>query len=277
MQEPSRLQSLSAQEFGRSIAREPVFSDHETDRMTRAKTVCWQLQFCGERNGLSRQLEVTRTLPIGEMVHRALVALAGRGQVIDCPELIGQDRIGQPLSGRHGHAKILPVDLDGDGIIDHVILHAPMGLGSVAQRAIDSLRVLHFGPACGVQLQVVATDRPNGPLVPCLFPQFQGATSWTSLTPFVPPRFLKKSGKNSLPGQVNAELAARGLPEAVTCEVVPQDSAAMRRFIRKRQEGKLAPPQDLGLALRLDFARPILGPVALGYASHFGLGWFATE
>lgn len=53
-------------------------------------------------------LHVTRTLPIAEMVHGALVGLAGKGQVVDCPELIGQDRVGQPMNGRYEHAKVLP-------------------------------------------------------------------------------------------------------------------------------------------------------------------------
>jgi hypothetical protein len=35
-----------------------------------------------------------------------------------------------------------------------------------------------------------------------------------SESPFVPPRYLKKSGKHSLAGQIHAELQSRGLPQA---------------------------------------------------------------
>ena len=31
-----------------------------------------------------------------------------------------------------------------------------------------------------------------------------------------------------------------------------------------------------GFALRLTFAEPVAGPIALGYASHFGLGQFCA-
>ena len=37
------------------------------------------------------------------------------------------------------------------------------------------------------------------------------------------------------------------------------------------------PPQDSGLSVRLSFDNPVQGPLALGYASHFGLGLFAAE
>lgn len=239
-------------------------------------TVCWQLSVSDKRADFADRLQVSRTLPIAESVHRALVALAGQGQAVDCPELIGQDRIGQPLSGAHEHAKILPLDLDGDQVIDHVLLHAPRGLGEVAWSAIGALRVLRLRSSGCVNLRPIASDQRERAFVTNLFPAFQGATSWTSVTPYVPPRFLKKSGKNSLVGQVQAELATLGLPAAVVCEVVPDVSAAMRRFVRTRREGKLPPPQDVGFGLRLEFAQPVLGPVAMGYASHFGLGWFAA-
>jgi len=34
---------------------------------------------------------------------------------------------------------------------------------------------------------------------------------------------------------------------------------------------------DCGYLLRLTFSVPVAGPIALGYASHFGLGLFAAE
>ncbi len=245
-----------------------------------ATTVCWELNFREEPMEWGGDMHVTRTLPVAEAVHRALVSLAGRGQVVDCPELIGQDRIGQPLGGRHEHAKILPLDLNGDQMLDQVLLHAPMGLGGIAQGAISCLNRLRIGSNRWVELQIVATDllahRSQRVFVSRLFPSFHGAKAWTSITPYVPPRFLKKSGKNSLIGQVQAELATRGFPLATVCEIAPELSIDWRQFVRCRREGKLAPPQDVGLGLRLEFAEPVLGPLALGYASHFGLGWFAA-
>ena len=80
-----------------------------------------------------------RTLPQADLIHRALVARVGYGRPIDCPELTGRDERGRPLTG-HRHAHILPVDLDGDGHLDHVVVYAPMLLRHDAQKAIRALR-----------------------------------------------------------------------------------------------------------------------------------------
>ena len=247
------------------------------DKDLRVKTFCLELL---DGDGGRPQLEavrVTQTLPFAEAIHRALIARAARGVAIDCPELVGQNWIGQPLSGNHGHAKILPVDLDQDQFIDHVIIHASMGFGKLAERAIRSMQLLHWGEkAISISLRMVAADRPGSSLVQALFPGMRAADKWTSLTPFVPPRFLKKSGKNNLEGQINAELASRELPPVLSVKVLHHASADMSSYVRKRQPGRLAPPQNLALAVELEIAEPIQGPLSIGYASHFGMGLFST-
>jgi CRISPR-associated protein Csb2 len=66
------------------------------------------------------------------------------------------------------------------------------------------------------------------------------------------------------------------LPPVEELEELPinADTLALRHFIRRRQRGGAPPPIDVGYALRLRFAGPIIGPLTLGYASHFGLGMF---
>ena len=107
------------------------------------------------------------------------------------------------------------------------------------------------------------------------------ALNWESVTPFVPPRYLKKSGKNNLEGQVNAELISRGFPEAKRIQVLEEQSKSLRHFIRVRRRGENPPqpPVDIGLAIRIEFTQPLGAdrlPLALGYASHFGLGLFSA-
>ncbi|MBX3423214.1 MAG: type I-U CRISPR-associated protein Cas5/Cas6 [Pirellulaceae bacterium] len=231
---------------------------------------------------------VARTLPQAELLHRALVGLVGKGSKVDCPELTGKDKLGQPLSGTHSHAHILPVDLDCDGHLDHVVIHAPVGLGDLAQQAIRSMRRTWTKGGVGdMQLALVGCgDLDSMRLIPePLLDQITnilgppgGSTTWVSLTPFVPPRFQKKQGKNSLPGQVNAELQSRGLPEAAHIEVLPWDSNTLplRHFVRCRIGNP--PPTDVGYPLQIRFSEPVvpMRPIALGYASHFGLGLFAA-
>ena len=104
-----------------------------------------------------------------------------------------------------------------------------------------------------------------------------GASSWMSATPFIPPRFLKSRGANTLIGQINAELASRGLPQVRNAEVSESRIREFRHFITARQHGASSPPVNTGYALRLEFTKPVSGPLTLGYASHFGMGVFVAD
>jgi CRISPR-associated protein Csb2 len=228
----------------------------------------------------------SRTLPQAELLHRAIVARVGQGRRVECPELTGRDEQGGPLRDGHRHAHVLPVDLDADGHLDHIIVYSPMGLGEVAQRAIRTLRRTWTKGGVG-ELQVAVAGRgdldtlhslpaPFDRRIQQLLAPADGARTWVSVTPFVPPRFVKPRGPNTLVGQISAELTSRGLPSVEELDELPRngETLALRHFIRCRQHGGTPPPVDVGYALRLRFAEPVVGPLTLGYASHFGLGLF---
>ncbi len=229
---------------------------------------------------------ITRTLPQAELIHRAIVSKRANGQRVDCPELTGKDEAGQPLRHAHRHAHILPLDSDGDRRIDHILIFAPAGLRDRAQNAVSGLRRTWTKGGVGdLQLAVVGRGglgdlgQLPDPLGTFLRRLSAPAKTWVSVTPFVPPRYLKKPGRrNDLGDQVRAELASRGLPGAKV-ELLPLNVAhtmGVRGFICRRGRGNL-PSQDMGLALRVEFDRPVSGPISLGYASHFGMGLFAAE
>jgi CRISPR-associated protein Csb2 len=229
---------------------------------------------------------VARALPQAELLHRALVARAGHGERVDCPELTGRDTTGKPMVG-HRHAHLLPVDLDGDGHLDHIVVHAPMGLGPNAQRALRGIKRTWTKGGVG-ELQVALAGQGDlddlralpAPLkagIEALLGPRQRARFWTSFSPLVLPRYLKARGSNTLVGQVNAELASRGLPPAAV-EILPWDDRTrhLRHAVRVRRSPAKPPPVDAGLAVRLVFARSVRGPIALGYGAHFGLGLFTA-
>jgi len=228
----------------------------------------------------------SRTLPQAELLHREIVGRMAQGWHTECPELTGRDEHGRPLRNGHRHAHILPVDLDADGHLDHIIIYAPMGLGEMAQRAIrtirrtwtkggvSDLRVALAG--IGDLDELRSLPHPLNRRVERMLASRGGSRTWVSVTPFVPPRFVKRRGINTVIGQINAELASRGLPFVEELEELPMNGGtlALRHFIRCRQRGGVNPPVDIGYALQLRFAEPIVGPLILGYASHFGLGLF---
>lgn len=228
--------------------------------------------------------QVTRTLPQAELLHRALVKRVGDGEQVDCPELTGRDADHRRLEG-HRHAHVLPLDLDRDGRLDHAVIYAPMGLGHAAQAAIRGLRRTWTKGGVGeLQLAVAGSGAledlralapPFGNTIAAFLGPKDGARVWVSETVFVPPRHLKRAGRNTLEGQVNAELAVRGLP-AARVEVLPWMDGYLALRHAPRVRPKRPPPADIGFVLRLWLERPCRGPVTLGYGAHFGLGRFAA-
>jgi CRISPR-associated protein Csb2 len=228
---------------------------------------------------------VARTLPQAEHLHRQLVAgLHGR----HCKVLTGCDERRQPLREPHRHAHILPVDLDGDGHLDHILVWAPMGLDEAAQTAVRRLRQTFTKGGVG-PLRLAVAGSARGVSVLLRLPREWGdglrrhigaSDQWISVTPFVPPRHIKRRGTNTLEGQVLAELASRGLPHPVAIEILdPHRSDLARRqrhIVRSRRFGP-PPPIDHGFTLKLRFDRDVQGPICLGYGCHYGLGLFAAS
>jgi len=222
-----------------------------------------------------------RTLPQAELLHKALVSKLGFGEGTQCPELTGRSEDGAPLKG-HRHAHVLPIDLDDDGHLDHIVLYVPQKLGALAQHAARSVKRTYTKGGVG-ELQVALAGQGAlsdlrslpGVLGDSIGRLLGPSREWRSATPFVVPRHLKKRGANTLEGQVNAELAARGLPAAAV-EVLPWngDTAPLRHFVRRRGDRAPQPVLDAAFVLRLSFEEPVAGPICLGYASHFGLGRF---
>lgn len=228
----------------------------------------------------------TRCLPEAELLHQSLISLLGE-RAPECVALTGRDpRTGQPLGGRHDHAHYLPLDLDEDGRLDHVLIHARMGLDGLAQ---DAIRRLNRTWTKGDERELIVTCAGLGDLATFAgqlrlrsgkpVPALGISRVWASVTPFVPPRYIRPRG-HLLEDQVRAELESRGLPQPVAVEVMSREELVERRllrFVRARREGKPQPPVPRAYGIRLVFAEPVVGPIALGYASHYGLGVFGAE
>ncbi len=235
---------------------------------------------------------IIRTLPQAELLHRGAISQLNRlGSNDGAWELLGVDAEGKPLRG-HQHAHVLPLDLDQDGHLDHVLIWAPAGLSAASQTALRCLRKTYSKGISELGVSVVATgelaelerlDEPFGDrLASILQAGGAGAREWQSLTPLVLPRYLKPRGRNAFEGQIRAELESRGLPAARVEVLGLGDSAQFRHFVlerdpRRKGAPSLPPPVAVGYAVRLSFDAPLRGPLVLGYGGHFGLGVFVGE
>jgi CRISPR-associated protein Csb2 len=242
---------------------------------------------------------LTDALFWGERLRQALMSQSkdlGDG-VHPLPLFSGKNPDGTPLNDDHSHAFYLPSDEDDDGHLDHITVYAPNGFDNVAQIAIgrikklwqrgsDDLRLVLVG--IGSQNDYGGFDHTKG-----LTRQLALSRFWISRTPFLLTRHPKtyhdgrpKIGADGLQidspeAQIRRELKKRGLPDPVSIKLKKITEAAGRKIrwiqfrrIRKSGGGRLANP--LGYGFLLEFKEPIVGPLALGYGCHFGLGQFVA-
>ena len=188
------------------------------------------------------------------------------------PQLSGKDGSGVPLK-EHGHAYFLPLDRDGDGRLDHVLVRCQAGLERLDQLALDCVRTLWQSKGRpDVKVVMVALGSSSTLL--------QRSATWTSSTPFVPTRHHKPKQSDFGPwleNEFRRALAQHGLPAPLRVEPIAslELSRTKRRsrwgaFVRSRKEDSSRP----GFGFRITFAEDVPGPFAIGYGSHFGLGQF---
>lgn len=92
---------------------------------------------------------------------------------------------------------------------------------------------------------------------------------------------LARQGKNfSIETRIRRKCRERGLPEVAKLEPLQSiriNGRARRpiHFHRFRSKHGLTQPDTRGSFWRIEFAKPVQGPLALGFGCHFGLGLFA--
>ncbi len=258
-----------------------------------------------------------------DALHKAFVARATkRGLVLTTLTGMTSDQ-SDVRRDHHRHLHLLPLVLNSQtppdrpalARVDHFLLHAEEGFDDAALHVIRRTRRTWAKdlPDLFLTLALAGTrDDFHGEL-----DALRPSRIWTSVTPFVPPRFLKRRGANSLRGQLLAEIRDRllpnglPLPDPISIEVeldttveahrwltLDSDESAdafwrrwrgmsesidgrlsmrWRNFRLERPNAQRHPCVAMGFGLRLCFADPIPGPLALGYGAHFGLGCFEAS
>lgn len=212
-------------------------------------------------------------LAIAGVLRQACMSLYGSPP---SPILAGKDGEGTPLKG-HAHAHYLALDDDDDGLVDHLLVWAPAGLGPQETAALAALTRLRghghladFRPT-RLGLEAVASVAVAAPRLVSQPP----ATRWVPHTPFVPPRHPKRRQlwDDHVVVQVREELARRGLPEPATVRPV---GGPWLSFRRHRINERLADARRAA-GVEVVFPEPVGGPISIGALSHFGLGLFRPQ
>ncbi|NGO38544.1 type I-U CRISPR-associated protein Cas5/Cas6 [Limisphaera ngatamarikiensis] len=223
---------------------------------------------------------------VAERLHQALLS---RFKNQDPPSLIsGRDPEGNPLRG-HKHLYIFSEPNGPRDAITHVTLYARDGFDPESRRAIESVTRLWGHGGHDLQLvflgfgdeQTFADCRLFGP-----------ANVWRSLTPFVATRH-PKTHRNGQPKldvdglwigspehDLRRLLLEAGLPrpsQITPLRTITVSSRILRpiQFQTRRYHGQgRRATRTVPVAFQIVFPEPVRGPLALGYAAHFGLGLF---
>lgn len=234
----------------------------------------------------------------GDLARKSAMARYGRlTGGAPSPALSGKDGDGKPLKG-HRHAFYLPADEDGDGKLDSLAIWTPLGLSAKETDAVESLSELNPGHGrAPVRLSLLASGGADG--FAAESPLFGVSARWRSATPYVPPRHIKRRGPKDANG---VRPIVDGAREQITREMnlrFPESRAASADFDRDTRK-PIAPMKAGGgfdgfrpfdffryrrrgssgggaFSFTIEFAQPVRGPVALGFACHYGLGLFVPS
>lgn len=218
----------------------------------------------------------TNALPIGETVRMAALAATDRaGQGFSTPARLAAltHLSGHDLGPTDPHTSYLAEDSDGDGCIDHVLVHLATGFDGAALAGLKAIRRVWRGPGEEWGVRVVAAgstgDFPNHPYLAT-------GREWVSVTPYLHPWFRKKGFE--VEDQIHRECDLRGWGDPVLerLERIPVGGRQLlpRDFHLRRAKPEVRQPDRRGSFWRLTFPAPVTGPVTLGFARFWGVGVF---
>lgn len=201
--------------------------------------------------------------------------------------LSGKDAAGHFLHG-HRHAAYLPTVGSDSRWITHITVYARDGFNADEVTALSRLR--EFQVAVGgdrlldLRVQLVGLGMPDhfGHIG-----LFQRHLIWRSVTPFVGPSHIGRKGRDrDLLKAIRREArrwAENHGVKAPAVERMPDTGSGTfhvfpaHTFRRSRsRDGGDGDQRPCGM-FRLRFIDAVLGPLCIGYASHFGLGLFVPE
>lgn len=209
---------------------------------------------------------------IGELARVALMHLAEKhlGQV---PALFSGHDL--PETNCHQHAFYLP-ECNSHGRIDHLLVHLSGGFEANHLQAIQKLNRLFTRD--GNEWLVLYEGSGDIGTFADVCCHAGKSSIWRSITPYLRPWHTKRNF--GVAEQVQRECRLRGLPMPVSVKLKPEAlvGGLPRRpvhFHRFRSKRGLTQPDTHGSFVEIVFPEQVVGPLALGFASHFGLGLFA--
>jgi CRISPR-associated protein Csb2 len=231
---------------------------------------------------------LTETVYIAEIARRYVQGYYGRkNNGGSSTVLSGKTAAREMRTDNHQHAFYLPTDEDADGKLDHLTVYAPEGFGVNELKVLSAFGQMH-SPGGDAPLQLLLLGFGRVEHFSAVKP-FNASRTWRSATPFIATRHYKEHGtkRDTFPREqlvetnLREELARHGLPDPVRVSPLQELRLAgdrplrWRDFRQQRVFGDGRRGNTPGRGFIIAFPEPVSGPLALGYACHFGLGLFA--
>lgn len=215
---------------------------------------------------------VEETLPLAERVRVKILGI--NRKICDGDpsrvslKFIGKDEEGKPLKD-HKHSFFQPLDMNGDGKLDHFLVYGTEPFDPTELRVLDLFRSI-WQPEGKPDLNFVLVS-VGGTIFP------RKSRVWESTTPFVTTRHYRKGRGDFwqwLQNEVRRECSVHNLPEPVSVKPIerPRKGGGKGWWAFKRnRKGETPLP---GYGFRLEFEHLVEGIFSLGALCHFGLGLF---
>ena len=234
--------------------------------------------------GGSIKPSIKDTMRVGDLMRSACMAIYGRNNDMNTSYTFsGKDDHGRPLT-EHMHAFYLPTYEAQKKVLDHITVVARGGFDKKELDVLLSVQKLYRHRIIDTQLIFQGCGLlDNFRDVPIL----KESRAWISSTPLILTRHTKYRGKGGdkhiVDGpeeQIRAEIRNRYGSLSILRDIKMEDSHTNifgtsikpRDFFRWRRHGSVGDGRTY--KVRLEFERPVQGPITLGYGSHFGLGMF---
>ncbi len=223
---------------------------------------------------------ITDSITIGDQIHKSLMSRYKKvtGNTHISSLISGRDQSGNSLKG-HRHIFIMPLDLDYDGVLDHVLIESKEKFNFDEARTLGSFKALWQGNGetirfipvqFGMRNEIILPHRSNGE-----------SLTFLSETPVVLTRHYRKGRGDKekwIKEELKHEALNHGLPEPLSVSIVEKLERKGHSFewieFRRNRKGD---PDQLGYGFRLEFEKPVMGPISMGYGAHYGLGLFMPE
>lgn len=213
------------------------------------------------------RLRTIQTLAVADSIRQLLLGIEGEynngevGMTFSGHEASGDNQVG------HQHAFIIPIDSNQNGLLDTVLIYAPLGFNIANLVALENLQAEAIFREDHLILESISHHPPA---------EFNVAhTHWTSSTPLLSFRHYKKSAgtkEDWWAKEVRRYCVQQGLPEPVSVRFNTGPKPHYWRDFRYERPSKRGNRKPFYQAVDIEFTEPVQGPILLGEHAHFGMG-----